>query len=279
MTKVVNAVRKVEKKFVGELKKSSVGRSLARVIEPLLDGKAKVDDEIGRFGRSKFGKVVITAVAIYFGGAALAGAMGGGAAAATGASGWAGAAQGLSGAWTGVAQAGSALAAGEFGAAGSALSTGAAGGSAAGAAGTTGVASAAPSAMNTATNLAADSFATGAATGGAAAGGAAGTAASAAPGAITGGSSMVAPSYAAVTQPVATVGAGAAPAASSSSGMLSGFFSNPRNTPALLQAGSGMLGSLAQSNQQKAMYQMENEKQEDMRRRYGANIGTRLWGS
>jgi hypothetical protein len=76
----------------------------------------------------------------------------------------------------------------------------------------------------------------------------------------------------------------AAPAAAnaatgSGGGMLSNFFRDPRNTPALLQAGSGMLGSLGQAQQQKAMYQREDERQEDMRRRYGANIGTRLWGS
>jgi hypothetical protein len=90
---------------------------------------------------------------------------------------------------------------------------------------------------------------------------------------------MVPTGYAAVTQPVAAIGAPAAATSTGYGGMISNFLTNPKNTPALLQAGSGMLGSLGQARQQKAMYQLENEKQEDMRRRYGTNNGTRLWGT
>jgi len=256
VTKVVKAVRRVENKVMGKLQKSgSVGRSIAKVIQPMLDAKNKVRDEVGRFGRSKLGKIVITAVAIYFGGAALAGAMGGGAAAATGATGWAGAAQGLSGAWTGVMQAGSALAAGEVGAAGTALSTGAAGGSAAG----TATAVATPSAATMAVPEVA-----------AAAGGAATPAASL----VATGQASTAPL---ITANVPAVGGAVGQAGAGGGGMLASVF-NSRTAPAFIQAGAGMLSSAGQAKTIEAMQEREDEKEDDRLKRYNTNVGTRLWG-
>ena len=131
MTKINKLHDKFERGVLKVVGKSPIiGRSLAKVLKPALDAAKSGREGVDKFSKTKAGKIILTAVAIYFGGAALSGAMGGGAAAATGATGWAGAAQGLSGAWTGIMQAGSAVAAGEFGAAGSALSTGMAGGSA-----------------------------------------------------------------------------------------------------------------------------------------------------
>ena len=288
MTKIVRQVQKLENKVMGKLNKSGgLGRSIAKVIKPVLDAKNKVRAEAGRFARSPIGKIIITAVAIYFGGAAFSGAMGGGAAAATGATGWAGAQAGLSAAWSGIGTAGAAAMAGNFAEAGSALATGAAGG-----------ASAAPAAAWTASptglNVLASEAATTAAGMGAAelAGAAAleaGTAAAAVP---TMASPLTASNAALAESAVGTAGYGAssagvgggagvlapttAVAPTASPTMLQSFMANKYTPPALIQAGSAMLSSMGNAKGQQAIYDRQQQERDEERARYNRNIGTAL---
>jgi hypothetical protein len=90
---------------------SKVVKSIGRAIGKVVKGAVKV---VKKVAKSKLGKVIIGAAAIYFGGAALMGAVGSGST-VTGA---------LANAWTQLGAAGSAAAAGNFGAAGSALANG-----------------------------------------------------------------------------------------------------------------------------------------------------------
>ena len=113
---------------------SGIGKAIKKVWRPIEKLASKVTN-ITSFGlhdkwkkvrhkiiKSKIFKVVVAAVAIYFGGAALLSMMGGGTASA-----------GIGSAWAGAQGAGSALAAGNVAGAGSALSAGFTGGAAAGA--------------------------------------------------------------------------------------------------------------------------------------------------
>lgn len=106
----------------------SIGRAVKKVVSGVSKVVKGVVSGIKKFASSKFGKIIIAAAAIYFGGAAIMGAMGG-ASAGTGFLGTIsgaiqGAGAGISSAWTGLTGAASSLMAGELGAAGSALSSG-----------------------------------------------------------------------------------------------------------------------------------------------------------
>lgn len=99
---------------------SKVVKGVGRAIGKVVDGVKKV-------AKSKIGKVLIGAALVYFGGAALMGAMGSGAAGAAGAgglSGLSGAAANVSAAWTSLGTAGSQLLAGNLGNVASALGSG-----------------------------------------------------------------------------------------------------------------------------------------------------------
>lgn len=269
MSKVVKAVRKLENSITKFNSKTGIGRAINKVVAPVLKVKNEIRDGVQKFARTKVGKIVIAAVALYFGVPMIAGAIGGataGAAAGTGfwgtvaggASGaWTGAGAGLAQAWGGVAAAGSAAWAGNFSGAGSALAGGFSP-SAAYAAGSGGVMSAAAPAIGATGATTATNAATAEAL---ALHGAAPAAASAGMPAAAGG---VAPTAAAAPAAAAK----AAPAAASATGVL-----NPYTTPALIQAGSSMVSSMGQAKMVEA--QREEEEKERLRRiaERNANMG------
>jgi hypothetical protein len=97
---------------------SSVTRSVTNVVKGAVKS---VSGAVKDVAKSKLGKAVMIAAAIYFGGAALSGAFGG---AAGGATGFAGAQAGVSGAASSLSTAWSQALAGNFAQAGSSLGTG-----------------------------------------------------------------------------------------------------------------------------------------------------------
>ena len=72
----------------------------------------------------------------------------------------------------------------------------------------------------------------------------------------------------------------AAPAAGAQAGggILGSIMSSPYAAPALIQAGSGMLGAYANGKQQQEQYRRAREEKDEDRQRYSSNMGTRLWG-
>lgn len=238
----------------------AVGRAVSKVVKGTVNA-------VKKFAKSKVGRVIITAAAIYFGGAALAGGFGSSAAGGSFLSGMssgvANAATSLKGAWT-------AATAGNFGAAGSSLSAGFQGTTTALQAANAGAATTA--AMGGAQGLA------GAGTGGvtqsavgSTMGGAGGLSM---PGAATGG---VGSQLAAINTGVgAGAGAGAA-GATAGSGLAQGMIG-----AAKIQAGTALIGGAMQgAGQQKAMEDQRNydaQMAQAARDRYNTNVGTRLWG-
>ncbi len=113
---------------------SKVTKAIGRAIKKTIKGVVKV---VKKIASSKIGKILIAAATIYFGGAAILGAMGG-ASASTGLMGTIsgalkGAGAGISSAWSGLTGATSAAMGGNFSAAGSSLGSGFTGANAAGA--------------------------------------------------------------------------------------------------------------------------------------------------
>lgn len=104
---------------------SSVARSVTNVVKGAVSAVTKITSSaagaIKDVAKSKLGKAVLIAAAVYFGGAALSGAFGG---AAGGATGWAGAQAGVSGAASSLSTAWGQALAGNFSQAGSSLGTG-----------------------------------------------------------------------------------------------------------------------------------------------------------
>jgi len=229
----------------------SVGRAISGVVKGVVKAVKGVVKGVGsaikKIGSSKIGKVLLAAATIYFGGAAIMGAMGG-AGASTGFFGTIGGAikgagAGISSAWSGLTGAAGAAMGGNFGAAGSSLSQGFMGANAAGA-GAVGGVSAVP--MNIA----------------------AGTQAS---GAVTApvGSSAVA------AQPLSSAAAGGGVAggagAGAGAGGSAGFFSDPLVKYAAVTGGTQLAaGAIQGYGQQKAMeeeraYQDQRERDERAR--------------
>lgn len=97
---------------------SRVVKGIGRAVKKVVGGIAKA---VKRVVKSKFGKIVLGAAAIYFGGAALMGATGSSAAGLAAGGGWAGAGAGLSSAASGL---GTALTGGGLGGMGEALGMG-----------------------------------------------------------------------------------------------------------------------------------------------------------
>lgn len=215
---------------------SKVVKSVGRAISKVVKGVAKA---VRKVAQSKLGRVLIGAAAIYFGGAALMGAMGtSGAAAAGGLSGLSGAAANIGAAWSSLGTAGSALMGGNLSGAGSAVASGftgtAAGGSAlAGAAGTAvGTAAAAPTV-------------TGAATG-----------------ATTG----------------ATVGAGAGAGTAAGAGSLGQGLIGAAKINAATQLVGGVVQGAGQQKAMEDQRNYDQQQAQAARDRYNQNVGTTWWG-
>lgn len=207
----------------------SVGRAISKVVKGVVNAVKKV-------ASSKLGKVLLTAAAIYFGGAALAGGFG---SSAAGGSFLSGMGSGLSSAASGITNAWSAITAGEgLGAAGSALGQGFTGAYQAG------------------------SVAAGEA------------AAQAAAGAFTGQTST---GLATLPADSANVLNAATQAGTKAAG--SGIFSSPYTAPALISGGTAIIGGVMQGKAMEDQRNFELEQQRLARERYGANVGTSLWGA
>ena len=58
--------------------------------------------------------------------------------------------------------------------------------------------------------------------------------------------------------------------------MLTKFLANKYVAPALIQAGTGMLSSLAAGKAQQAMYDRQQDEKDAELERYNRNIGTRI---
>jgi hypothetical protein len=205
----------------------SVGRAIGKVV-------SGVGDAVKKVAKSKLGKAVLIAAAVYFGGAALSGAM-----SSTGT-----AMQGISNAWTSLStaagQAAGAMTGVEgasFANAGNALSAGF-GGSAA---------------TMEAGSLVTQGFA---------------PAAKTAAGAVNPITQAAAPLDPISGNPLMPV---TPPAAPPPSGMLANMMSSKYTAPALIQAGTGLIGGAMQAKGQA-------QQTADERARYNRNIGTRLWG-
>jgi len=118
---------------------SKIVRGVKRAVGRVANGIAKVVTKVtGSKTLGKIAKVLAVAATIYFGGAAIMGAVGGATAGAAAGTGWfsgavTGAGAGISNAWTGLKLAGSAAMSGNFAQAGSSLKTGFTGANAAGA--------------------------------------------------------------------------------------------------------------------------------------------------
>lgn len=231
-----------------------VGRAISKVVKGVTNVVKKV-------ASSPIGKVVTAAAAVYFGGAALAGAVGGASAGSgvlgTVAGAVKGAAAGISNAWAGVTGAAGALAGGQgLSAAGSSLSGGLTGAySAGGSAVAGGVVGAAPG-MTQAQMLASQNAG------------------------ISGATEMT-NAAAATAFPsstgVANTALQLAPAAAKSGGLINGIMSSPYTAPALISGGTQLIGGVMQGIGARE----EQKRQEDLdaaaRNRYNINMGTRLW--
>lgn len=238
---------------------SGIGNAIGGVVKGVGDavsGVVKgVSSAVGELAKSPIVKIALGAAVIYFGGAALMGAMGGmgagwgtlsGAISGAGS----GAMAGLSSAWSAAGVASSALMSGEFAAAGSALSGGMTGAYAAGAGS---VAAAAPIAATTGLPTAA-------------AGGA--------PAATT--PSFIKPPLEAMTVTPQSGIIGKTAAAG-------GFWSSPYAAPAAIQGGMQLAGGIIQGagaeRAQQDQRDYEAKKEEEARALRNKNIGTALWSS
>jgi hypothetical protein len=236
MSKIVKGVGKVIK-------------GVAKVAQKVVKGVGKVVKSIAK---SKIGKVLLAAATVYFGGAAIMGAVGG-ASAGTGFMGTIsgaiqGAGAGITSAWNGLVGAGGALMGGQgLGAAGSSLSQGFMGAGAAGQA----------------------------AVGGAAAG-----TAGAAPGLIQGAVTSPVHMGSVVGTPLGPAGAAAAPAAGGAGGWVSGVWNGlgEYGKMAAIQAGSQLAGGLIQGvgaqKQQQALWDREDTLASNERERRDQNMRT-----
>lgn len=216
---------------------SKIVKSIKRVIK-------KVGQVVKKIAKSKIGKMIFAAAAIYFGAPMVMGAFGAsGAAAAGGLSGMAGASANLSAAWSGLTGAASSVMSGNFATAAGQLGAGAAGNA-------PGLIEAAASpATHIGSQVAQEGF---------------GAATNAAGEAIPNAMNLGAP----VAQQVAK-----APA----SGLINGWMSNPYAQAAAIQAGGQLVSGIGQGIAAKSAQDHQDRLNEEERRRYGNNIGTRLW--
>lgn len=216
----------------------SVGRAVGKVV----DG---VKNVVKKVASSKIGRVALMAATVYFGGAALMGAIGG-ASAGTGIMGTlggalSGASAGISSAWSGLT---GALGAGSLSGAASSLGSGFTGAYGAGA----------------------GSVAQGISAATTAAGSAAGSAAGAA-----------APTAAAATTPTGLNLLGTDVAAKST-GLIGKMMASPYAAPALISGGTQLIGGVMQGVGAREEQKRQEQLDATARNRYNTNIGTRLWG-
>jgi hypothetical protein len=226
---------------------SKVVKSIGRAIGKVVKGVTKV---VKKVAKSKFGKVLVAAAAIYFGGAALMGGLS--APAGSGLSGFmSGAGSGISNAWSSLLSAGSSAMSGNFAQAGSQLASGFQGGTAA----STGAQTFAPSGIDflTGNNAAV---------------------ASQSLGAMPSTSPYINPATGA--NPLAPL-VQAPPAPPSS-----GFWSSYGGAGAMIagsQLAGGLISGVGQSKAQQEQRAYEERTAADARDRYNANFGSSLWGS
>lgn len=218
---------------------------MSKVVKGIGRAVGKVVDGVKKVASSKLGKVLITAAAVYFGGAALMGGIGG---ATSGAGFLSGASAGLSSAASGISGAWGALTGtGGLSGAASSIGSGFTGAYGAGAAtGGSALASAGGSALaNTAANTAADAAFTGA----------------------TETGLMTLPGDAANVLGKA-----------GGKGLVGGMMSSPYAAPALISGGTQLIGGVMQGYGAKKQQDQQVQMAEDERKRYNTNVGTRLWG-
>lgn len=233
----------------------AVTRTVSNVVKGAVKVVSKVTEGVKSVAQSKFGKILITAAAIYFGGAALAGGF---SSSAAGGSFLSGMGTGVANAASGLSTAWSAAVGGDFAGAGSALSSGfqdqAVGGM------STGLAGAGGAGATTQAGV-------GSTMGGA--------------GGISGSATQIAPSLgtsSAATGAGSVVGsgAGAGAGAAGSGGIAQGLIG-----AAKIQAGTQLVGGLVQGyGAQKATEDQRNYEVEQAalaRDRYNSNVGAKLW--
>ena len=228
---------------------SKVVKGVGRAVSSVVKGVGNV---VKKVASSKLGKVLLIAATVYFGGAALMGAMGG-AAAGTGVAGTlsgalSGAASGIGSAWSGLT---GALSAGSLSGAASSLGSGFTGAYGAGQAAVTGASAAA---------------------------GAAG-AAGAAPMAVQ----TAAPTAtSAVTGAKTATGLNLLGADAASTGMIGKMMASPYAAPALISGGTQLISGAMQGYGNQKIYEQQKQDQEksaaDREARYNTNVGTRLFG-
>jgi hypothetical protein len=243
---------------------SKVVRGVGRAVSKVVDG---VKNVVKQVAKSKLGKVLIGAAALYFGVPMLAGAFGGAAAGAAAGSGFlgtiggavsgglSGAAAGISQAWAGLTGAASALGAGSLSGAGSSLASGFSPSAAFAAGG--GAAAPAGAAAFTGQTM------TGLPTVGTDVASAAGKAATASPWA---------------TSPTGLNVLASEGGAAGGQGLIGKMMASPYAAPALISSGTQLIGGVMQGygarQEQKRQEQLTNEQ----KAAYSRNIGTRLWG-
>ena len=223
---------------------SKVVKGIGRAVSSVVKGVVNVVKDVAK---SKLGKILITAAAIYFGGAAL---MGGFSASAAGGGFLTGASAGLSGAASGVSTAWGSLMAGEIGAAGSALSSGFTG------AGAAGAATVAPSGLVTGA-IAPNAFVGGAPT----------TMANGLP---------FNPSDLQVTDYIQKA-AGNSALTTPPTSFMGNMMSSPYAAPAAIMSGTQLIGGAMQGYGAQQEAKRQEKMSEDARALYNKNINTRLF--
>ena len=231
---------------------SKVVKGIGRAVSKVVKGVTNV---VKKVTKSKLGKVLITAAAIYFGGAALQGMMQGASAGSgfmgTISSGLQGAAQGIGNAWSSLGTAVTQAAGGNFANAGNALSTGFQGGTA----------SMVDGALVTQPmSIASAPMATPA------------PPMSAPP---TGGVNMNAVLGKAPPQ-MSVPGLNVPP--TTPPGLIGGLMSSPYAMPAAIMSGTQLIGGVMQGYGAQKQQDQQVQMAEDERKRYNTNVGTRLWG-
>jgi hypothetical protein len=226
----------------------SVGRAIGKVVKG-------VGNAVKKVAKSKLGKVILTAAAIYFGGAALMGGMQGAAAGqgfmGTISSGLSGAAQGVANAWTSLGTAATQAVGGNFANAGNALSTGFQGGTATMAEGAL---------VTQPLSIASAPMATPA------------PPMSAPP---TSGVDMNAVLGKAPPQ-MSIPGVSVPP--TPEPGLIGGIMSSQYTAPALISGGTQLIGGVMQGVGAQKQQDFQLEQDAIARERYNRNVGTRLWG-
>lgn len=229
----------------------SVGRAISKVVKGVVNAVKGV-------AKSKFGKIILTAAAVYFGGAALSGMMQG-ASAGSGflgsiSSGLQGAAQGIGNAWSSLGTAATQTLGGNFANAGSALSSGFQGGTA--------------SMVDGALVTQPMSFASAPAT------------PLASPTAPTNSPSWMVNSGLAKAPPQVSIpGLNVPPVAPPTNpGLIAGMMSSPYAAPAAIMGGTQLIGGAMQGYAAQKQQERQEELDAAARDRYSTNIGTRLWG-